>query len=108
MWIKYRGACTDHSTLSHFRSTLTEHCAYDKIFKEVNIQLEAYNIIIKCGAIVDASVIDTPLYPRGRTVYKVFEDRKDEQEISIEKHYPENLSSMRDFDSVMNNFIIDD
>lgn len=44
-------------------------------FKEINKHLEAKNIIIKRGVIVDASVIDTPLRSKGRTVHKVSEDR---------------------------------
>jgi len=33
--------------------------------------LESHNIIVKTGAIVDASVIDTPLKPKGKTRFKV-------------------------------------
>ena len=59
----------DHSTLSRFRTMMTKAKAYESLFKEINRQLEAHNIIIKTGAMVDASVIDTPLKPKGKTNY---------------------------------------
>ncbi|VAW11227.1 hypothetical protein MNBD_BACTEROID03-1388 [hydrothermal vent metagenome] len=54
--------------------------AYEPLFKEINRQLEAHKIIVKTGVIVDTGVIDTPLKPKGKTNYKVTEDREDEQE----------------------------
>ena len=39
------------------------------------------------GAIIDASVIDTPLKPKGNTTYEVTKDRKDETEIVVNKKY---------------------
>jgi len=77
----------DHSTLSRFRTMLTKAKAYESLFKEINRQLEAHKIIIKTGVIVDASVIDTPLKPKGKTNHKVTEDRKDEQEVEVVKDY---------------------
>lgn len=81
----------DHSTLSRFRTIMTKANAYDLLFKEINNQLESHNIIVKKGAIVDASVVDTPLKPKGKTNHKVTEDRKDTQEVSVEKEYPESV-----------------
>lgn len=54
----------DHSTLSRFRSAMTKAGAFEPLFKEINRQLASNNIIVKTGAIVDASVIDTPLKPK--------------------------------------------
>ncbi len=51
----------------------------------MNRQLEAHKIIVKTGAIIDASVIDTPLKPKEKTTHKVTEDRKDEEEIVVIK-----------------------
>lgn len=73
----------DHSTLSRFRSRMTEKNGYEKLLKEFNRQLESHQIIVKTGVIVDASVIDTPLKPKGKSSYEVAEDRK-EEERSIE------------------------
>ena len=76
----------DHSTLSRFRTALTKTNTYEKLFSSINAQLEAHNIIVKTGIIVDASVIDTPLRPKGKTNYKVTEDRT-EEEVMVNKEY---------------------
>jgi IS5 family transposase len=77
----------DNSTLSRFRSIMTRAKAYEPLFKEINRQLESHHIIVKTGAIVDASVIDTPLKPKGVTKHEVTEDRKDEVEVKVKKSY---------------------
>jgi IS5 family transposase len=81
----------DHSTLSRFRSIMTKATAYEPLFKEINRQLEAHKIIVKTGVIIDASVIDTPLKPKGKTTHKVTEDRKDEEEIVVTKEYADSV-----------------
>lgn len=81
----------DHSTISRFRTLMTREKAYDKLFKVINKQLETHQIIVKTGAIVDASVIETPLRPKGKNNYKVTEDREDEQEIKVTKKYSSNV-----------------
>jgi IS5 family transposase len=68
----------DHSTLSRFRTQMTNAKVYEKLFKELNKQLENHKIIVKTGAIVDASVIDTPLKPKGKLTHQVVEDRSEE------------------------------
>lgn len=81
----------DHSTLSRFRTLMTKAEAYEPLFKEINRQLEAHQIIVKTGAIVDASVIDTPLKPKGKTNYKVTVDRTDTQEVEVTKDYADSV-----------------
>jgi IS5 family transposase len=81
----------DHSTLSRFRSAMTKAGAFEPLFKEINRQLESNNIIVKTGATVDASVIDTPLKPKGKTIHKVTEDRVDEQEVEVKKDYSDSV-----------------
>ena len=49
--------------------------------------MESHGIIVKTGAIVDASVIDTPLKPKGKTDHKVTQDLKDLQEVKLTKEY---------------------
>ncbi len=83
----------DHSTLSRFRTILTKAKAYESLFKEINRQLEAHQIIVKTGAIIDASVIDTPLKPKDKTNHKVTEDRKDEQEVPVAKDYADSVDN---------------
>lgn len=77
----------DHSTLSRFRTAMTKAEVYELLFKQINDQLEAHSIIVKTGAIVDASVIDTPLRPKGKTNHAVTQDRSDEDEVKVEKIY---------------------
>ena len=52
--------------------------------------MEAHNIIVKKGIIVDASVIDTPLRPKGKTNHKVTQDRS-EEEIAVKKEYAQSV-----------------
>jgi IS5 family transposase len=80
----------DHSTLSRFRTALTKTKTFEKLFSSINSQLEAQHIIIKKGVIVDASVIDTPLRPKGKTTYKVTEDRS-EEEVEVSKDYADSV-----------------
>ena len=70
----------DHSTLSRFRTLLTKKKVFDNLFKEINAQLESHRIIIKKGALVDASVVNTPLKPKGRPKHEVTLDRETEKE----------------------------
>ena len=60
------------------------------MFLSINSQLEAHNIIVKKGVIVDASVIDTPLRPKGKTNHKVTEDRS-EEEVEVKKDYADSV-----------------
>ncbi len=80
----------DHSTLSRFRTALTKTNTFEKLFKIINVQLESHQIIVKKGIIVDASVIDTPLRPKGKTNHEVTEDRS-EQEVEVTKDYAKSV-----------------
>jgi IS5 family transposase len=51
-------AVPDHSTISRFRSLLAERGLADRVFAEVNRQLDARGVMIKTGTIIDATVID--------------------------------------------------
>jgi transposase, IS5 family len=69
----------DHSVISRFRTELTEKGVYEKLFKALNKQLEKHKIIVKTGAIVDASIIDTPLKPKGKATYELESDRSEQE-----------------------------
>jgi IS5 family transposase len=69
----------DHSVISRFRTALTKQDAFEKIFEQVNAQLESKGLIVKTGAIVDATVTDSPRKPKGKTTYTVADDRKEEE-----------------------------
>lgn len=80
----------DHSTLSRFRTALTKTNTFEKLFRLINAQLEAHNIIVKKGIIVDASVVNTPLRPKGKTNHQVTEDRTEEA-IAVKKEYAKSV-----------------
>lgn len=69
----------DHSVLSRFRTELTKQGCYDKLFKAMNKQLQKHKITVKSGAIVDASIIDTPLKPKGKATYEIVADRAEQE-----------------------------
>ena len=82
----------DHSTVSRFRTAMTKTNTFEKLLASINSQLERHNIIVKSGIIIDASVIDTPLRPKGKTNYKVTEDRV-EKEVEVKKEYAKSVDT---------------
>ena len=54
----------DHSTICRFRNEMLELGLYDKLFHEINRQLEEKGILIRKGAIVDATVVESARRPR--------------------------------------------
>ena len=50
----------------------SEMCIRDR-----NKQLKKYHVSIKQGALVDASVVETPFTPKGPLIIEVAEDRED-------------------------------
>ena len=68
----------DSTTVCRFRNILVEADLYDNVLQEINRQLELAGVLIKRGAIVDASITDSPRRPRGRKEYEVVEDRNEE------------------------------
>ena len=72
-------AVPDHSVLSRFRTALTSNGAYDKLMNCINNQLEQKGILLKKGAIVDASITDSPRKPRGKKEFELLavEDRQE-------------------------------
>ena len=69
----------DSTTVCRFRNILVEADLYDTLLAEFNRQLEAKGIIVKRGAIIDASITNTPRRPRGGKSYEVVEDRKEDE-----------------------------
>lgn len=70
-------SCPDNTVICRFRKSLVASGVYDELLAEINRQLEAKGVIVKNGAIVDASVTDSPRRPRGKKVYTVVEDRNE-------------------------------
>lgn len=48
----------DHSTISRFRTLLAQRGLAERVFAEVNRQIEAKGVVIKSGTIIDATAID--------------------------------------------------
>ena len=69
----------DSTTVCRFRNILVEADLYDTLLEEFNRQLEAKGIIVKRGAIIDASITNTPRRLRGGKSYEVVEDRKEDE-----------------------------
>jgi IS5 family transposase len=67
--LSFQDNVPDHSVLSRFRKHLTEKNAYQGLIKEINKQLEQAGILVKQGAIVDASITPTPRKPKGKKAY---------------------------------------
>ena len=64
---------------------MTQKGAYEKLFKAINKQLEKHKIIVKKGAIVDASIIDSPLKPKGQTTFEIENDRSEDERSDEDK-----------------------
>ncbi len=67
----------DNTVLSRFRTALVQKGALEKLFRLINSQLEARGILLRGGAIVDASITESPRKPRGKKEYEIAEDRKE-------------------------------
>lgn len=50
-------AVPDHSTISRFRTLLTDRGLAERVFAEVSRQIEAKGVVIKSGTIIDATAI---------------------------------------------------
>jgi IS5 family transposase len=70
----------DHSVISRFRSELSKHNAYENLFQLVNQQLEKHNVLVRTGAIVDATLTDSPRKPKGNKEVEVVTDREETNE----------------------------
>lgn len=77
--LKLEDEVPDHSVVSRFRTEMTKQDAYEKIFEQINEQLEAKGLIVKTGALVDASITESPRRPKGKTTYMIADDRKEEE-----------------------------
>jgi IS5 family transposase len=80
----------DHSTVSRFRIALTKTQTFAKLFSSINKQVEVHHIIVKTGLIIDGSVIEMPLRPKGKTNFKVTEDRCDDL-VEVDKEYADSV-----------------
>lgn len=75
--LKMEDVSPDHSTISRFRTALTELKLMDALMRMLNKQLSKHHISISEGLLVDASIVDTPHKPNGRITIEVADDRED-------------------------------
>lgn len=68
----------DHSTICRFRNSLVKHSLFDKLLEMINAQLNQHGIMrIEEGALVDASIVDSPYAPDGSCNITIADDRED-------------------------------
>lgn len=92
--ISMDGSVPDNSVISRFRTVLTNAKIYDKLLVLINKQLESHGILMRTGAIVDASITDTPRKPRGKKEYEAVEDRNEtdcEEKSSLQEKIKPNV-----------------
>lgn len=68
----------DYSTVCRFRNALLGLNLYEKLFEEITRQLESHSLLIREGAIVDATIIESSRRPR-KVIGVMPEDRKEEK-----------------------------
>ena len=69
----------DHSTICRFRNALLELNLFEKLFKEINTQLEERGILVResNGAILDATIVESSRRPR-KVIEVMAEDRRED------------------------------
>ncbi len=79
----------DHSTICRFRNALLEHNLFEKLFEEINRQLEERGILVKesNGAILDATIVESSRRPR-KVIEVMPEDRREEERTTKEDSSP--------------------
>lgn len=70
----------DSSTICRFRNHLLERGLDEKLFEMLNRQLEAHDLIVKQGVIVDASIVESSRRPRKTQTVQKLEGREDANE----------------------------
>jgi IS5 family transposase len=68
----------DCSTICRFRNNLLELSLYEKLMEEINSQIESKGLMVKRGAVVDATIIESSRRPRKVTEIMP-EDRSEEK-----------------------------
>jgi IS5 family transposase len=68
----------DYSTICRFRNNLLELGLYEKLFGEIIKQLESKGLLVREGAILDATIVESSRRPR-KVMEIMPEDRKEEE-----------------------------
>lgn len=63
--LSYEEAVPDHTVLNRFRNELVQLGLFDRLFAELDKQLEAPGVLLKRGSMLDATVIEAVSRPPG-------------------------------------------
>lgn len=74
----FESSIPDETTICRFRNELVRKGLYKKLLARINEQLESQNILVKKGAIVDASLVASSRRPR-KVIDLMPEDRKEDE-----------------------------
>jgi IS5 family transposase len=74
----------DHSVVCRFRKALSESGAWEVLLQQINTQLTRHGVLVKQGAIIDASVTPTPRKPKGKTSYTLQPDGQGPMQRSVQ------------------------
>ena len=72
----FESSIPDETTICRFRNELVQKDLYKKLLTKINEQLESQNILVKKGAIVDATLVTSSRRPR-KVIDVMPEDRKE-------------------------------
>lgn len=88
--LKMEDEIPDHSTLSRFRTALTQAQAWDKVLAKVNKQLQKKGLqIVEGQMMVDATITQTPRMPRGDKPFELAQDRHEDDRSEEEQQKEE-------------------
>lgn len=74
----------DHSVVCRFRKALNESRAWEVLLQQINTQLSRHGVLVKHGAIIDASVTPTLRKPKGKTSYTLEPEGQEPMQRSLQ------------------------
>ena len=72
--LRFEDDVPDHSVICRFRKELTNKKAHETLLNAVNDQLEKHSILVKQGAIIDASITPTERKPKGNKTFEITDE----------------------------------
>ncbi len=72
--LRFEDSVPDHSVICRFRKELTDKDAHEELLNAINNQLENHSILVKQGAIIDASITPTERKPKGKKEFEITDE----------------------------------
>ena len=72
--LRFEDNVPDHSVICRFRKELTNIKAHEELLNAINKQLESHSILVKQGAIIDASITPTERKPKGKKEFEITDE----------------------------------